>query len=139
MKPPTKIDDQGDSLQGLKNVLGLALVIVGALMGAWVFMKIVAIFKDPTGMEVFEQLVPKDITISVGGGEKARKMVLPPVLFHMAAYGLAGLLLLAATGLCGAFIGGGVNLLQGSLARLEMRLSSRLEKLGKKIEEQGKE
>ncbi len=51
--------------------------------------------------------------------------------------GLAGLFLLAATGETGAFIGGGVKLLQGSVRSMEMRFNAKLEKLGKKMEGKG--
>jgi hypothetical protein len=126
--------DRDDLFRRLRVGAALVLLGIGIAMALWAFGGAYRIFTEPQRIEVFQAIVPENPdlrTLEIDGEE----IVLPEGLFKFMAYVIGCLLLLIAGSIGGGFISGGVNLLQSNIARLESRMTKKVEGLGAKLED----
>ncbi len=95
---------------GPRQVVGCFLILVGTVMGFWVFMQVYGIFTAPEKLTLYQQLVSDYLeTRLVIEGEEVSTLVLPA---EVLAYFIPIVLLLVGTGVAKMFITGGVGLLR---------------------------
>ncbi len=95
---------------GTRQVIGCFLILVGTVMGFWVFMQVYSIFSAPEQLTVYQQLVANDLeTRLVIEGEEVSKLMLPAEILE---YFIPILLLLVGLAVAKMFISGGVGLLR---------------------------
>ncbi len=129
----------------LRTATGLLLISIGVLVALWAFMNVYKVFTNPDEIEVFRKIVPQSSELRELDIE-GDKIVLPVGLFSFMAYSIGCLLLLIAGMIGGAFITGGVNLLQPAVMKLDRRmkaeavsLRARIEQLGEMLKKEEKE
>lgn len=114
------------------RVLGFALLIVGIAMCVWVFIQAVHLFNNPNEAQLFERILPFDAPgeITIDG----EPIVLPEEFYYFLAY-FATIFTLAIAGFIGgAFLSGGVSLINPSGEKLEKRIERRMREVEAKIE-----
>ena len=104
-------EDEGyQTVWGPRKVLGCFLILVGTIMGFWVFMQVYTIFTAPDKLTLYQQLVSDYLeTRLVIEGEEISKLVLPA---EVLAYFIPIFLLLVGLAVAKMFISGGVGLLR---------------------------
>jgi len=72
-------EDEGyQTVWGPRKVLGCFLILVGTIMGFWVFMQVYTIFTAPDKLTLYQQLVSDYLeTRLVIEGEEVSKLILP--------------------------------------------------------------
>jgi len=103
-------DDSYQTVWGPRQVVGCFLILVGTVMGFWVFMQVYGIFTAPDKLTLYQQLVSDYLeTRLVIEEEEVSKLILPA---EVLAYFIPILLLLVGIGVAKMFITGGVGLLR---------------------------
>jgi hypothetical protein len=120
----------------LRTATGLLLIGIGVLIALWAFVNVYRVFTNPDEMAVFGKIVPQSPELRELDIE-GDKIVLPVGLFSFMAYFIGCLLLLIAGMIGGAFITGGVGLLQPAVMRLDRRMRAETLSLRSKIEQLG--
>ncbi len=123
-----------ESMEGFRKLIGIILISVGAIIAIWAAINIYRTFTDPRQLEVFKNIIPNSTEIrkmEIDG----KKVVLPEGLFLFLSYGIAAFLLFIASCIGTAFITGGVNLLMSSYRKLELKVTTEMAKLKRKIDE----
>jgi len=110
---------------GLRTILGIVFIVVGSMMALWTFKNAYGMITNPKEIEIFAQIVPDNPGLRELDFE-GKKIIIPIGLFKHFAYFIGGFLLFIASGIAGTFIAGGINLLQSSIQRLEIRLNKKL-------------
>ena len=104
-------EEQGiQTTWGPRQVVGCFLILVGTVMGFWLFMQVYDIFTAPEKLTLYQQLVSDYLeTRLVIEGEEVSKLILPA---EVLAYFIPILLLLVGLAVAKMFISGGVGLLR---------------------------
>lgn len=129
-------EDSDEMYRRIRTAIGLVLIVAGATMAFWVFVNAYRIFTNPQEIELFREIVPDNPQLrelDIDG----KKVILPLGLFNFMAYTLGCLVLVIAGTVGGAFITGGVNILQSNILRFERRLNKRFENLRQKMDRIG--
>jgi hypothetical protein len=123
-----------EPMEGLRKLIGMILIAVGAIVAIWAAINIYRTFTDPQQLEVFKNIIPNSPEVrelDIDG----KKVVLPEGFFLFMSYGIAAFLLFIASCIGTAFITGGVNLLMSNYRRLELKVTTEMAKLKRKIDE----
>jgi hypothetical protein len=123
-----------EPMEGFRKLIGIILISIGAIIALWAAVNVYRIFTEPRQLEVFKSIIPdrpelRELDID------GKKVVLPEGLFLFFSYGIAALLLFIATSIGTAFIASGVNLLMSNYRRLELKVTTEMAKLKRKIAE----
>lgn len=123
-----------EPIKGLRNFIGLILIVVGAIIAIWVIFNVYKMITNPYHLEVFKHIIPDRDEIrelDIDG----KKVVLPKGIFHFMSYLIGIFLLSLAVSIAVALIKGGVDLLMSSFQRLELKMTKEFSKLKTKIDE----
>ena len=123
-----------DTIQNIKIIIGIILVIIGVAICIWVFIGVYRIMTNPQEMEAFRKIIPDNQKFrELDMGEE--KVVLPEGLYNFLSY-IAVIFMLFIAAIVGtALLGSGVSLLQPNWTRLELRLNKRFMKIENKLDE----
>jgi len=121
---------------GIKDVVGFILVLIGSIIGLWVFFSAYSLFTDPQELLPFQELVSGELQAHSKLESNEADITVPPQFF---SYIIPILLLMVCAGIAGMFVKGGVGLVYGSYQRFLNKLSSLELRMGKKIESIGEE
>jgi hypothetical protein len=116
---------------GIKELLGVILLVIGAFVACWVFLNVYAIFTDPQELTSFQKLVSGKLESVASAGGKEVKLLMPPEIL---AYIIPILLLAIGVSVAGVLINGGVNLLCGGYQRFLTRVARLENKMMRKVE-----
>ncbi|MEW6350060.1 MAG: hypothetical protein AB1646_13420 [Thermodesulfobacteriota bacterium] len=116
---------------GVREALGIALVIIGAAMAIWVFAQVYGMFRDPHKLTPFKKLVSDHLEGSFSGADVNAKLVIPR---EFLAYVIPILLLVVASGVASILVTGGANLAYGGYQRFLTRVSALEFKLNRAID-----
>ena len=95
---------------GPRQVVGCFLILVGTVMGFWVFMQVYRVFTAPEELTLYQELVSDYLeTRLLIEGEEVSRLVLPA---EVLAYFIPIFLLLVGIAVAKMFISGGVGLLR---------------------------
>jgi len=123
-----------DTIQNIKIIIGIILVIIGVAICIWVFVGVYRIFTNPEEIKTFGQIISNNIkTEELNAGDK--KVVLPEGLYKILSYIIVVFGLFTAAIIGTAMLGSGVNLLQPNWTRLELRLNKRFTKIENELGE----
>jgi hypothetical protein len=100
--------------QGTRKVVGIVLIAVGTLAAIYILQRVFQILSEGSDFPLIQRLTAEATAIRTLNGE----VVLPENFFVLAAYGVAVVLLMIASGLAKAFIQTGAQLLQSDLRSL---------------------
>lgn len=128
------VEEREEFYRRLRFAIGFILIAIGVIVALWAFSSAYRMFTNPEEIEVFQRIVPETPELRSLDIEGER-VLLPLGLFSFMAYVIGCFLLLVAGSIGGAFITGGVRLLQPSVARLERILRREIEGLGARIED----
>jgi len=123
-----------DSIKGLRNFIGIALIVIGVIIAAWVIINVYSIVTNPYHLEVFKQIIPDRDEIrelDING----KKVVLPKGVFHFMSYLIGIFLFSLAVSIAVTLIKGGVDLLMSSFQKLELKITKEIGSLKRKIDE----
>jgi len=114
-----------------RNFAGYILLVMGVIGGLWVFHTVYSIFKEPTELTLFQQLVEGKLDMVINYGQGEIEVIIPK---EFLTYGVPIALLMIAAGIVGILVKASVSLLNGDILKLRARIDALGERLGKKID-----
>ncbi len=114
------------------QLLGFILLFLGVGMCIWVFFNAIHLFRNPNDAVLFEQILPFE-----GEGEPIEvddSIIYLPREFYFALAFIATIFTLSIAGFIGgAFISGGVGLINPTGERLEKKFERRMKEIERKV------
>lgn len=105
---------------GIRETLGIILVIIGVGVALWVFSNVYDIFTGPEKLTAYQKLVSRSLEGSLSTKDSHVKLVIPP---EFLAYLIPILLLGIGVSIAGILITGGVGLAHGAYRQFSLRLA----------------
>ena len=108
------------SVIGIREALGIVLVVVGAGMAVWIFANAYEVYTSPQKLTPFQKLVSQTVEGSLSTKDSHVKLVIPP---EFLAYLIPILLLGIGASIAGVLITGGVGLAHGAYQKFSLRVA----------------
>ncbi len=105
---------------GIREALGIILVVVGVGLALWVFANVYEIFTSPQKLTAFQKLMSQTVEGSLSTKDSHVKLVIPP---EFLAYLIPILLLGIGASIAGILITGGVGLAHGAYQKFSLRVA----------------
>lgn len=105
---------------GIRETLGIILVVIGTGVALWVFANVYEIFTSPQKLTAYQKLVSQNPEGSLATKDSSVKLVIPPKFL---AYLIPILLLGIGVSIAGILITGGVGLAHGAYQKFSLRVA----------------